>query len=30
VTIVPDAGHHVHAEMPDVTAAAVLTFLARA
>ena len=27
VTIVPDAGHYVHAEMPDLTAAAVLSFL---
>jgi pimeloyl-ACP methyl ester carboxylesterase len=27
VKIVPDAGHYVHAEMPDVTAAAVLSFL---
>ena len=30
VTIVPGAGHYVHAEMPDVTAAAVLAFLAGA
>jgi pimeloyl-ACP methyl ester carboxylesterase len=28
VTIVPGAGHYVHAEMPDATAAAVLSFLA--
>jgi pimeloyl-ACP methyl ester carboxylesterase len=28
VQIVPDAGHYVHAEMPDITAAAVLSFLA--
>jgi pimeloyl-ACP methyl ester carboxylesterase len=30
VTIVPGAGHYVHVEMPDVTAAAVLTFPAGA
>jgi pimeloyl-ACP methyl ester carboxylesterase len=27
VTIVPDAGHYVHAEMPDLTGAAILSFL---
>ena len=30
MTIVPGAGHYVHVEMPDVTAAAVLAFLAGA